>query len=80
MNWCRETRAYKEKITTSSEIGQTVNSFARYARRRGDQAGGGSGEEEGRGGGSEEGDQWWVKKMVTDSTLTFKAHLCRMQP
>lgn len=46
MNWCRETRAYKEKITTSSEIGQTVNSFARYARRRGDQAGGGS-----RGGG-----------------------------
>ena len=34
------------------------------------------------GGGSEEGDQWWVKKMVTDSdsTLTFKAHLCRMQP
>ena len=42
MNWCRETRAYEEKITTSSEIGQTVNSFARYARRRGDQAGGGS--------------------------------------
>lgn len=55
MNCCRETRAYKEKITTSSEIGQTVNSFARYARRRGDQAGGGSGEEGGggvRGGGS----------------------------
>ena len=75
MNWCRETRAYKEKITTSSEIGQTVNSFARYARRRGDQAGGGSKE-----GGSVEGDQWWAKKMVTDSTLTFKAHLCRMQP
>ena len=74
MNWCRETRAYKEKITTSSEIGQTVNSFARYARRREDQAGGGSGEE-----GSEEGGQWWAKKMVTDSTLTFKAHLCRMQ-
>lgn len=49
MNWCRGTRAYKEKITTSGEIGQTVNSFARYARRRGDQAGGGSGEE-GRGG------------------------------
>lgn len=35
MNWCREARAYKEKITTSSEIGQTVNSFARYARREG---------------------------------------------
>ena len=76
MNWCRETRAYKEKITTSSEIGQAVNSFARYARRRGDQAGGGSRE----GGGSVEGDQWWAKKMVTDSTLTFKPHLCRMQP
>lgn len=75
MNWCRETRAYKEKITTSSEIGQTVNSFARYARRRGDQDGGKSGE-----GGSEDGGQWWAKKMVTDSTLTFKAHLCRMQP
>lgn len=52
MNWCRGTRAYKEKITTSGEIGQTVNSFARYARRRGDQAGGGSGEE-GRGGGGQ---------------------------
>lgn len=35
MNWCRGTRAYKEKITTSGEIGQTVNSFARYARREG---------------------------------------------
>lgn len=75
MNWYRETRAYKEKITTSSEIGQTVNSFARYARGRGDRAGGGSGEE-----GSEEGGQWWAKTKVTDFTLTFKAHLCRMQP
>ena len=45
---------------------------------RGDQAGGGS--REGGGGGSGEGDQWWATKMVTDSTLTFKAHLCRMQP
>lgn len=77
MNWCREARAYKEKITTSSEIGQTVNSFARYARREGRSGWRGI---EGGGGGSGEGDQWWATKMVTDSTLTFKAHLCRMQP
>lgn len=61
MNWCRGTRAYKEKITTSGEIGQTVNSFARYARRRGDQAGGGSGEE-GRGGGQWRGISGGLKK------------------
>ena len=59
MNWCRGTRAYKEKITTSGEIGQTVNSFARYARRRGDQAGGGSGEE---GGGQWRGISGGLKK------------------
>lgn len=57
MSWCRETLAFKEKITTSSEIGQAVNSFARYARRRGDQAGGGSEE-----GGSVEGISGGLKK------------------
>ena len=75
MNWCRETRAYKEKITTSSETDKRSTHLLGVP-------GGGEIRLEGdrRRGGSVEGDQWWATKMVTDSTLTFKAHLCRMQP